>query len=327
VRLTAFAMCSSVLLCASLSGCSRGSPPSPAASPEVYSIRVEPASLALRAGSEAQLAAQAQDAHGAITGGAAFAFSSLDPQIAQVTTTGRVGARGSTGSTQLRVASGGREAMVTVVVTAGPAARSEVIAAPSAQTVAGGSLGTVRVRVVDDYGNGLDHTPVNWRVTQGGGALTDVATHTSADGSAAVTWQAGSGVGTQTLEFTSDGLPPRLFTALAQTGPAARLQIQLSDKAKEGTADLVIGQPAQLIASVADATGNPVAGVVVTFERATSCSFEGGRVATGETGTTAPISWVPGTGKTCRITARVEGTEITASLDAPIRISRTAPRR
>jgi hypothetical protein len=288
---------------------------------------VEPASLALRAGDEAQLAAQAQDAHGEIAGGAVFSFSSLDPQIVQVNASGRVGARGAAGSTQLRVASGGRAIMVTVVVTPGPAARTEVMAAPEVQAVAGGSLGEVRVRVVDDYGNGLPDTPVDWRVTQGEGLLAGAATRTSADGSAAVTWQAGPGVGTQALEFTSDGLPPRLFTALAQAGPATRLQLQLMGGAEESAVDLVIGQPAQLIASVADARGNPVAGVEVVFERAAGCSFDGDRVATGEMGITTPLSWTPRAGRTCRIAARVEGTDVAARLDAPVRASRAASRR
>lgn len=296
-------------------------------SPEVYSIRVEPASLALRAGDEAQLAAQAQDADGEIVGGALFSFASLDPQVVQVNASGRVGARGAAGSTQLRVASGGRAVMVTVVVTAGPAARTEVIDAPEAQAVSGTSLGTVRVRVVDAYGNGLGNTPIEWRITQGEGQLTDAATHTSADGSATVTWLAGVGVGMQTLEFTSHGLPPRLFTALTQAGPATRLQLQLQDETGESAADLVIGQPAQLIARVADAGGNPVAGIEVVFERAAACGFEGGRVATSETGVTTPLSWTPRAGRTCRIAARVDGTDVAARLDAPLRASRVVSRR
>lgn len=318
MRTATFAMYNSLLVAALLGGCGQGSPTRPAAVPEVYSIRVEPASLALRAGDEAQLAAQAQDAQGDIAGGAMFSFSSLDPQIAQVNATGRVRATGSAGSTQLRVASGGRAVLVTVVVAAGTAARTEVLALPDTQAVAGGSLGKIRVRVVDEYGNGLGNVPVAWQITQGGGTLADAAAHTGNDGSAAVKWTAGAMTGAQTLEFTSSGVPPRVFTAMAQAGPAHRLELQLVDDAGGEVEDLVAGQPARLVASVMDANGNPVAGIGVLLERAADCGFDGGRAATGDAGSTEPISWVPGEGRHCRILGRVEGTGLSMALNVPI---------
>jgi len=105
---------------------------------------------------------------------------------------------------------------------------------------------------------------------------------------------------------------------MAQAGPAHRLELQLVDDAGGEVEDLVVGQPARLVASVMDANGNPVAGIGVLFERAADCGFDGGRAATGDAGSTEPFSWVPGEGRHCRILGRVDGTGLSMALNVPI---------
>lgn len=325
MKVTAFATFCVVPLFASLAGCrdERSVPPSPP--PEVYSIAVEPASLVLAAGGGAQLAAQADDSRGETVGGASFSFASADPRIATVTATGRVTAPGPAGRTEVRVASAGRVAAVPVVVNAGPAARVDLVEAPTARVAAGESLGTVRVRLVDAHGNAIGDRPVEWRITQGGGTLIGATAHTGADGSATVTWQAGRTVGPQAVELSSEGLVPAVFTALAHAGAATRLQLRLADSAGDEPPAVDAGQQVQLVASVADAHGNAVAGAEVVLEPVKGCDFDGGRAMTGETGSTPLIPWMPRAAAACRLPARVEGTGITATLD--VRIRKPGPSR
>lgn len=327
VKLTAFAMFCAAPLFLSLGGCGKDAPVTPPAPLEVYSIHVQPASLVLQAGGSAQLAGQADDVRGETVGGASFSFASADQRIAGVTATGRVTAPGPAGRTEIRITSGGRVAQVPVVVKAGPAAHVDVLEAPAAQSAAGASLGTVRVRILDAHGNGLGDRPLAWRITRGDGTLIDAMARTGADGSATATWQAGTTTGPQALELSSAGLEPALFTALAHAGAAAQLTLRLAGSDDDEPPGVTAGQPSPLVASVHDAHGNGVARAEVVLDPVADCGFDGGRPTTGETGTTPLVPWTPRARAACRITARVDATEITVTLNVRIGKPRPARRR
>ncbi len=327
MKVTAFGIVCVVPLFASLAGCRDDRPVTPSASPEVYSIRVEPASLVLVAGGGAQLAAQADDVRGETVGGVSFSFASADPRIARISATGRVSAPGPAGRTEVRVASGGRAFAVPVAVNAGPAARVDLVEAPAAQAAAGESLGTVRVRLVDAHGNAIGDRPVEWRITQGGGTLIDATPRTGADGGATAQWRAGPGAGAQTIEFMSEGLVPRVFSALAHAGPPALLQLRLAGSSEDTPAGVDAGQPAELTATVTDVHGNAVPGAEVVLDPASACGFEGGRATTDDAGTTPPFAWTPRAARACRITARVGNTEVGATLDVRMKATRPPQRR
>lgn len=310
-------------LCAVLVGCGERHKASASPPPEVYSIRVEPASLRLQAGDSAQLAAEASDLHGEAVGGTPFSFESADQQIARVTPTGFVTAPGATGSTEVRVAGGGRVSAVPVVVSAGPAARTDVLEAPARDAAAGESLGTIRLRMTDAYGNALAERAVTWRVVQGDGRLIDAATRTNADGSVEATWQAGRVTGTQVLEFASEGLAPMSFTAVAHAGPPARLRLQLTNAADSEPPRIPAGRTSQLVARVVDALDNPVPQAEVILDALAACGFDGGHASTDASGATTPLAWTPRAARVCRITARVRNTDISATLET--RVIREAP--
>lgn len=327
MKITVLAIFCGIPLFASLAGCRDDRPVTPSAPPEVYSIRVEPASLVLVAGGSAQLAAQADDVRGVTVGGASFTFTSTDPQIVRVTATGHVTTPGRAGRAEVRVASGDRAISVPVAVSAGAAARVDVVEAAATRAAAGGSLGTVRVRVVDAHGNAIGNRSVLWRIVQGGGALIDATEHTEPDGGTSVTWYAGRTAGPQRLEFSTEGIVPAVFEAVAHAGPATQLQLRLAGSTGEGPAGIDVGQPAQMVAAVSDAHGNAVAGAEVVLDPVASCGVDGRRATTGETGTTPRITWTPRAATSCRLSARVEGTQVTATLDVQIRVPRPVRRR
>lgn len=323
MRLTALCTCCLVPLFALLAGCRDGREAAAAPAPEVYSIRVEPASLLLRAGEPAQLAAQANDLHGEPVGGASFSFGSADPRIVRVTATGLVSTPGMAGSTEVRVTGGGRVFIVPVIVSAGPAAHTDVLEAPAKEAAVGESLGTIRLRMTDTYGNALAQRAAAWRIVGGDGRLLDAATRTNADGSVEATWQAGRVAGAQVLEFASEGVAPMSFTAVAHAGPPARLRLQLTNAADSEPPRIPAGRTSQLVARVVDALDNPVPQAEVILDALAACGFDGGRADTDASGATAPLAWTPRAARVCRITARVRNTDLSATLET--RVIREAP--
>jgi hypothetical protein len=71
------------------------------------------------------------------------------------------------------------------------------------------------VLVLDQFGNPVGGTEVDWEVTAGGGTVSSPQTVTGADGKATVTWTLGPGIGVQKLTARVEGAhgSPVTFTA------------------------------------------------------------------------------------------------------------------
>jgi hypothetical protein len=76
---------------------------------------------------------------------------------------------------------------------------------------------SLRVVVVDRYGNPVGGADVQWAVTEGDGTLSDEHTLTAADGTSAISWTVGSRLGVQKAEARVEGEAsgsPLTFTAV-----------------------------------------------------------------------------------------------------------------
>ncbi|HEX2188410.1 MAG TPA: invasin domain 3-containing protein [Longimicrobiaceae bacterium] len=191
-----------------------------------------------------------------------------------------VGAQGATAEL-----SGVAGSPLTFSVNAVPGAAAKlVLTRQPADARSGVALGTQpTVQLEDAYGNAVPQAgvAVAAAVASGGGTLGGTATvATDAAGSAAFADLAITGtVGDRTLEFTATGMTGVVSDVVAlAAGPPASLAVE----AGEGqTAAAGTGVSTAPSVRVADASGNPVSGVVVEF----AVAGGGGSVA-GETQTT-----------------------------------------
>ena len=172
------------------------------------------------------------------------------------------------GVNTLAAAASGITTTINAVSTAGRAA-AVVVSAGDGQTATAGTAVAVApaVRVNDANGNAVAGAGVVFSVLTGGGRVTNGVRFTNASGVATVGgWTLGSTAGAQTLSATvSEGAVtnnPVVFTATAVAGTAAQLT---SVSATTQTATVATAVSAAPSVRVADANGNPVAGVSVTF--------------------------------------------------------------
>ena len=138
-----------------------------------------------------------------------------------------------------------------------------------------------------------------------GGSAAPKNLTTDADGNAQTTWTLGSTIGTQTLTFTTTGVPPAAVTASASAGNAALIfpvssAFQLT----------VVSRAVTVIprVQVTDLFGNAIAGVPVTFEPEGDGTVTGANPTTGADGTASVGSWTIGpTPITHVLRARIAG--------------------
>ena len=95
-----------------------------------------------------------------------------------------------------------------------------VTASPAAAGSVSTSVGTVTLRVTDQWGNLVSGVPITWNDSVGGGGTLSANTgSTSAAGTASTTWTLGRLVGPQALRVRLTGRPEtQLFTATATVG-------------------------------------------------------------------------------------------------------------
>ena len=128
-------------------------------------------------------------------------------------------------------------------------------------------------------GQGMADVVVQWTVLSGGGQVEMPVTRTNAQGIASSGgWTLGPQAGVQTLQATSQGSKPVVFTATAVLAPAVALVRVTPDLARTTIGTEVAQRPA---VRAVDAGGNAVANVPVVF----SITTGGGTVA-GEQATT-----------------------------------------
>lgn len=133
------------------------------------------------------------------------------------------------------------------------------------------------VRVDDQEGRPMPGVAVTFAVAAGGGTLTGAAATTGADGRATVgSWTLGPAGGQNVVTATAAGLAPVQFLALGQVATTVTAVSPTSQSAPVNTA--VAQRPS---VRVNDQTGQPMAGVQVTF-----AVTAGGGTVTGATATT-----------------------------------------
>ena len=161
------------------------------------------------------------------------------------------------------------------------------------QGIAGAKLPNApRVRVTDQYGNGVPGVTVTWAVANGGGTLSAATSTTDATGHATVDWTLGPAAGQGSITATIAGLPAQSFTAFAAAGTPAHVRIA------EGNAQhapVATGLPNPLAALVVDANENPVPGVAVSWSVVTGNGTITPRAATTDANGIVRADWGLGT--------------------------------
>ncbi|HEV2733705.1 MAG TPA: Ig-like domain-containing protein, partial [Longimicrobiaceae bacterium] len=193
---------------------------------------------------------------------------------------GSVGANAATASV-----AGAAPVTFGATATPGSAAALSRVAGDGQSAAVGTLLPTALVvRVVDARDNPVSGATVAWAVTAGGGSVSAATSTTGADGTAATRWTLGGAAGPQAVS-ASVGSASVSFGGTGTSGPATRL-VKVSGDAQTGVVGT--GLLARLVAQAADAFGNPVAGVEVTWTVASG----GGTLApaTGTTGRDGSVS-------------------------------------
>ena len=154
----------------------------------------------------------------------------------------------------------------TAMATAGAAASITIDPTTDAQSAtAGAAVGaSPSVYVTDEHGNAVAGVEVTFAVTMGAGSVTGGTQTTDANGVATVgSWTLGTTAGENRLSATTASLDAVTFTATGTAGAAASLTKVLASDEQTGSANQPL--PIDPAVVVADAHGNPVSGVTVTF--------------------------------------------------------------
>jgi uncharacterized protein YjdB len=215
----------------------------------VARVAVAPATSSITVGATQQLTATATDAAGATITGRAVAWSSRDPGVAVVSSTGQVTGI-APGSATIVAAIDGQSATATVTVRAVPVAAVRVT--PDNTSVGVG--GTVRLGAVvtDAAGNTLAGRAVSFSSNNSGVArVADDGTVT------------GVSAGTATITATSEGVNGTATVRVTSTPPAT--VPVASVRVTPGSASVPASGSVQLAAEPRDANGNVLSGRAVAW--------------------------------------------------------------
>jgi len=250
----------------------------------VGSVVVSPAAAALQVGSTVQLAAVPQSSDGTPLPDRPVTWSSSNPVIATVSTTGLVTAQGI-GSATISASSEGKTG--TAAITVSPVPVASVTVAPASQSLPAGNSVQLTATAFDSVGNALAGRSLTW--TSGNPAVALVST------AGLVTAVApGQAVVTATSEGKSGSATITVIAA-----PVATVEVVPS------TAELILGEALQFTAVLRNAAGNALTGRTVTWTSKTpsvaTVTSPGGLVTAVAVGTTS-------------LTASSEGKQGTASI-------------
>ncbi|MEO8619836.1 MAG: fibronectin type III domain-containing protein [bacterium] len=206
----------------------------------------------------------------------------------------------------------------------GTAAAVQAIAGGNVTSPVGSALpDSIAVRVVDQAGNGVAGVVVVFAAA-GGGTASPSSTTTGATGVARTKWTLGSAAGLQSLVVQAGGSSVPALTITATALPAAPAQLT---KTSGDQQTAVAGSPVPLVVLLADAFGNPVAGVSVTWQPTV-----GGGSVTPTTSVTDPTghaltTWTLGAAGTNQVTAVVSAitTTFVATATQPAPTAPAAP--
>ena len=221
-------------------------PPAPVAS---IAVTLNPVSLTV--GQNAQATAVLHDANGNALTGRAVTFSSANPEVATVSSTGAVTAV-SAGSASIVASSEGQTGAANLTVNApAPAPVATVALSASSTTLAIGATMQVVVTLKDAAGNVLTGRTVGWTSSNLGIATVTATGLVRAVASGTVTVTASSEGKTGSIGFTVS--PP----------PVAAVAVTLA------SGSLAVGQTTQATAALTDAGGNVLTGRTVVWSTST----------------------------------------------------------
>ncbi|MGQ0538135.1 MAG: Ig-like domain-containing protein [Gemmatimonadaceae bacterium] len=210
----------------------------------IGSIQVTPATLALTVGAARPLNATVFSKSGAVMGAARVHWAVQHPAIATVSEQGIVLAVAA-GRTQVAASSGGKSAVVPVIVSALPPSLLRV--QPSAASVAVGGRDTLLAEVIDASGRIINGYTVTWS-----SASPSIAT---VNPSGVVT---GVAIGSAAITASAAGLSGTAVVTVRPT-PVATVTVT------PATAHVSTGKSRQLTATLRDASGNVLTGRSVTW--------------------------------------------------------------
>ncbi|MHB8586699.1 MAG: beta strand repeat-containing protein [Thermoplasmatota archaeon] len=180
------------------------------------------------------------------------------------------------GSATVTAASGtltGSPVAFTIDTVAGPALTLVAHGASAYANATPGGTQNVSILVTDANGNPVSGATITWAVVQGGGTVSPTPSATDTNGVANATITTGAQAGENEISATTEAIPnasvlffvnttaPRSTTA-ASAGTSTALSL---GAVTNGTVDDVAAAARTLMVRVADATGAPVAGVVVDW--------------------------------------------------------------
>ncbi|MBL0937322.1 MAG: hypothetical protein IBJ03_00395 [Gemmatimonadaceae bacterium] len=150
------------------------------------------------------------------------------------------------------------------------------------------------VIVRDNRGNPVPGVGVTFLIGSGGGTVTGGSAVTGSNGIASVGgWTLGATAGAQTLIARVNNMPDVTFTATATAGAASVVTAQSTQNMGNVVVSTNQAAPSLPSVRVTDSQGNPVAGIVVTFElgNLTSGSITGATQTTNASGIATLTSW------------------------------------
>ncbi|HTT28255.1 MAG TPA: Ig-like domain-containing protein [Solirubrobacteraceae bacterium] len=250
-------------------------------------VAMSPAAATTTTGQTVQLTATPEDSTRTPLSGRVVTWSSSNAAVAAVTGTGLVTAMGA-GTATVIATSESKVGTAAITVSAVPVA--SVTIAPSTANVPVGQTVQLTATTRDASGNVLTGRVITWSTSNAGVA--------SVTGSGQVT---GNAAGTSTITAASEGVSGTAVITVPTPVPVASVTIAPS------TANVTVGQTAQLTATTRDASGNVLTGRVITWSTSNAgvASVNGSGLVTGNAAGTATI------------TATSEGVNGTAGITVP----------
>ncbi|MDB4878382.1 MAG: Ig domain protein group 1 domain protein [Gemmatimonadetes bacterium] len=262
----------------------------------VTRIAVVPKVMGLIAPNGGTFGYTAFDASGAVVPTVPVAWSTSDPSIATISPTGALQPTGRRGSVTVTAVTPGN-------VTDNASATISLPAASMSLVSGGGQTGKVTtslaasavVRLVASDGLGVPGATVNFGAPTGGSVGASSVT-TDGSGNAATTLKLGTVVGPQSFVASSGAFSVAIPATATAGDPAAITAV--SGAGQSDTVRHALRTP--LVAKVADALGNPVAGVAVSWVRT---------AGTGSLGATSTVTGTDGTASVSYTLGSVVGPE------------------
>lgn len=286
------------------------------APPGVVTVTMSPATATLRVGATAQINVTAA-VNGAIVTGQTITFTSDNPAVASISSTGVLRALTMGTANITARSSSGQSASGVVTVIAGLPAAITKTAGDNQSALLGTAVAvTPSVTVRDSAGNPTADVPVSFSASAGGGSVTGGSAITNASGIATVgSWTLGTIVGANALTAAVSGLASVTFSASATPAPIASIAIRAGDAQTAGSGAAVSVPPSVIVLNSA---GQPAQGVAVTFAVTSGGgAISGASQTTNAAGLATVTSWTLGAVGVNKMTATVTGlTPVTFSATA-----------